>query len=121
MLHAAGLLAAASALLGQTAETVTMAAPARCHWEYARQQLMTHQAYRWQLVWQLQLQLKSWHDAAKDGMVMTADLGLRSSCRHLVQIWLWKGHTNWAQMHLQCITFTGSYIQAFTGRLKLGG
>lgn len=39
MLLAAGLPAAASALPGHTAETVTMAAPAGCHWEYAQEQL----------------------------------------------------------------------------------
>ncbi|KAA6410727.1 MAG: hypothetical protein FRX49_13820 [Trebouxia sp. A1-2] len=33
------LPAAASALPGHTAETVTMAAPAGCHWEYAQEQL----------------------------------------------------------------------------------
>jgi len=84
MLHAAGLSAAASAWLGQTAETVSMAAPAGYHWEYARQQLMTHQGRRWQLVQQLPLQLKSWHAVTKNGMVMTAYLRLRSSCGHLL-------------------------------------
>ena len=110
MLHAAGLLAAASAVLGQTAETVSMAAPAGCHWKYAQQQLMTHQGRLWQLVWQLQLQLKSWHAVTKNGMVMTADLRLRSLYGHLLQNWLWKGHANWAQVYLQHVTFTGSHV-----------
>jgi len=119
MLHAAGLSAAASALLGQTAETVTMAAPAGCHWEYAREQLMTHQGHRWQLVWQVQL--KSWLAAAKTAEMMTGDLRLRTSYVHLLQNWLWKGHANWAQMYLQHVTLTGSHIQALTGPLKAGG